>query len=167
MSRYLLAIGVCTILGTTAAAEPAGMTITTSGVASADATNVALIKQELAARLAKTSCDGCHIDASITKLVVEASATESAVTASINITISDDRGVMLSVLSGGARAAIPNPTPRASRLASLRAEALTAAVDGMTAKVARSLKPAQVARPADAWLVTMLRGWLTAPLPTS
>ena len=166
MSRYLLAIGVCAALATSAAAAPTVTITTADSTAQSDPANAALVKEELATRLAKTPCTGCHVDAAITKLVVGACGNETSVTAKINITISDDRGVMISVLSGGARAVVPNATLRPGRLASLRAEALTGAIDGMSTKVALALRPIHAHAP-DAWLVTLVHGWFVAPLPVS
>jgi len=164
MSRWDLVIGTCVALAAgTASAAPAHLTITATDVRSDEslrAGNAALISHELGVKLATANCDGCHLDASIARLDVETTDAGITVTAEIDIAISDARGVMISVLAGGARA---TSTPHGVRLAALRDEALTAAVDGMCTKVAGALHP----RYLETWVAAMLRTWLVRDVPTS
>jgi hypothetical protein len=139
------------------------MTITATDIKSDEvlrAGNAALISHELGVKLAKATCEGCHLDASIARLDVETTDAGITVTAEINIAISDERGVMISVLAGGSRA---TATPHGLRLAALRDEALIAAVDAMSTKVAGALHP----RHFETWVAAMLRTWLVRDVPTS
>ncbi len=136
MSRWLVVIGVC--VGLAGRVNAAPVTITVHDTASPDAersAHAALIAHELDLRLAKITCTGCHVDASVTRLAVATTERETTVSADLDIAISDAHGVMITILSGGARAA-----QRSSRrLTTLRADALTAAVLHMSGKVAASL----------------------------
>jgi hypothetical protein len=158
MSRWDLVIASCVILATgTASAAPAGLTITASDNKSDKAQradNADVISHELGARLATMSCDACHIDASVTRLDVETTGKQITISANLNVAISDEHGVVISVFEGRARAS------GSMRISALRNEALTAAVDGMSAKIAGVLVPRH-------WLVTMLRGWLVETAPNS
>ena len=154
MPRWDLVVASCVILATgTASAGPAGLTITASDNKSDKAQradNAEVISHELGMRLAAMSCDACHIDASVMRLEVETTTAGTTISADLCIAISDEHGVVISVFEGGARAS------GSMRIAALRNEALTAAVDGMSAKIAGVLVPRH-------WLVTMLRGWLVEP----
>jgi hypothetical protein len=160
MSRWDLVIASCVILATgTATAAPAGLTITASDNKSDKAQradNADVISHELGVRLAAMSCDACHIDASVTRLDTETTGTQITISADLNVAISDEHGVVISVFEGRARAS------GAMRISALRNEALTAAVDGMSTKIAGVLVPRH-------WLVTMMRGWLveTRDIPLS
>ena len=118
------------------------------------------VSHELAAKLATVTCASCHVDASVTRLDVETTDDGTVVSAEINIAISDEHGVMISVLSGGARAT----TTHASRVNQAQTDALTAAVDGMCPKITGVLQPHH-----DNWLAAILRTWFvpTRELPTS
>jgi hypothetical protein len=143
MSRWDLVIATCVVLATgTASAAPAKLAVT--------AIDHDVISRELGVRLAATSCNGCHIDASVTRLEIETTTAGTTISAELCIAISDDHGIVISVFEGGARAS------GSIRTEALRNEALTAAVDGMSAKVAGVLVPRH-------WLVTMLHGWLAEP----
>jgi hypothetical protein len=143
----------------TASAAPAGLTITASDNKSDKAQradNADVISHELGVRLATMSCDACHIDASVTRLDVETTGEQITISADLDVAISDEHGVVISVVEGRARAS------GSMRISALRYEALTAAVDGMSAKIAGVLVPRH-------WLLTMLRGWLveTRDIPNS
>jgi hypothetical protein len=94
-----------------------------------------VISHDLDARLASTHCNGCHVDASVTRLVVETTDDGTAVTAEINVAVTDERGVMISMIASSARA-----TARRQKLVSLRDEALLGAVEGLSSKVVRALR---------------------------
>jgi hypothetical protein len=159
MSRWALVLGTCEALASagSAVAAPSSPIVTArdthSDAAVRDAT-AAVMTRELRARLAETTCEGCHVDASVTRLDVVTTETGVAVTAEVHVAISDARGTMIAVLAGGARGELARSTVLASRLATLRNDALTAAVDGAMAKVAGVL-PAT--RHFDAYLTTLLR----------
>ena len=136
------------VAGQVASASP---TISASDTKSARVLRVGttdVISHDLNARLAKTTCNGCHVDASVTKLVVETTDDGTAVTAEINFAVSDNRGVVISMIAGCARA-----TSRRPKLVALRDEALLGAVDGVSSKVASALRqpmPVIVRAPAIA-----------------
>jgi hypothetical protein len=137
MSRWALVIATCVAVAGRASAAPAGLTISASDTKAARglrAGTADVISHDLTARLASTQCNGCHVDASVTRLVVETTRDGTAVTAEINVAVTDERGVMISVISGSARA-----TARRPKLVSLRDEALLGAVEGVSSKVARAL----------------------------
>jgi len=153
MSRWDLVIASCVILAAGTASAAPGLTITASDTKSGNAT---VISHELGVRLANTSCHACHVDASVTRLEVETTPTGTTISAALNIAISDEHGVVIFVFEGGARAS------GSMRISALRVEALTAAVDNMSTKIAGVLVPRH-------WLATMLRGWhvATRDVPTS
>jgi hypothetical protein len=150
MSRWALVIATCVIVAGQVAS--AGVPVTANDTKSARvlrAGTADVISHDLSTRLAKTECKGCHVDAAVTKLVVETTDDGTAVTAEINVAVSDNRGVVISMIAGCARA-----TSRRPKLVALRDEALLGAVDGVSSKVARALRqpapPAIVRAPAIA-----------------
>jgi hypothetical protein len=154
-------------MATSVAAAP-GLTITANDASGVDdgarTANIAVVMRELGARLASTSCDACHVDASVTKMTIDTTDVDTTVAAEIRIAISDDRGVLLAVVSGAARA---TGSKSPLRLAALRAEAVSAAIGGVSSKITASLQT----RPrAERWhLVTLIGSWLgwTRELATS
>lgn len=138
MSRTALAmfvgLGVSLVAGRTAVASPK---ISTSDVTSArelraGATEV--ITHELARTLAGARCDRCHVDASVTRLVAEQTAEGTAITADLHITVSDERGVVISMVASTSRA-----VARREKLSTLRDEALHGAIASASPKVTRVL----------------------------
>ncbi|HEX4422385.1 MAG TPA: HEAT repeat domain-containing protein [Kofleriaceae bacterium] len=76
-----------------------------------------------------------HIDLSVTKLEVGKAGVYTEVKAELRIAISDDKGKMLSFLSGGAKVQVPTDKFNVQYLPSLRKEALEDAMHGMFRKL--------------------------------
>lgn len=126
--------GVSLLAGRTAVASPK---ISTSDVTSARELRAGasdVIAHELARKLAGARCDGCHVDASVTRLVAEQTAEGTAITADLHITVSDERGVVISMVASTSRA-----VARREKLSALRDEALHGAVASASPKVTRVL----------------------------
>ena len=134
MAKWALVVVGLVVAGRTAAATPR---ITTSDIRSTSelrAGSTEVISHDLGARLAKASCTGCHVDASVTKLVVEKSDAGTTVSADIHFTITDEHGIVISMIAGCSRA-----TARREKLVALRDEALRGAIENASPKVARLL----------------------------
>lgn len=84
--------------------------------------------------------DAKHIDLIITKLDTKTSGSYVSVEASLRIAISDDKGKMLSFLTGGAKIEVKKATYDASHLPELRKEAIENAVRGLFDKLIAHLK---------------------------
>jgi hypothetical protein len=74
---------------------------------------------------------GRQLDLSITRLSVTTKANTVEITAELRLAISDRRGEILSMVSGGATVSVPLHAFRASQLPRLRRQALEDAADGM------------------------------------
>lgn len=81
-----------------------------------------------------------NIDLSVVKLDVTASGQYMEIEASLRLAISDDKGKMLSFLSGGAKVQVPKKTYNPAYLPSLRKEALENAMRGMFDKLVNHLR---------------------------
>jgi len=84
------------------------------------------------------------IDIDVVQLRVERSGEDVVVSAQVRLVVCDDRGRMLSILSGGATARRPARLVRAEQLADLRRDALEGAVHGMFAPLRTHLLRASV-----------------------
>jgi hypothetical protein len=85
------------------------------------------------------SLDERHIDLSVTKLAANRAGNLIEVEAELRVAISDDRGRMLSIMSGGAKIQVPPGTFDARQLPGLRKEALDNAMRGMLDKLLAQL----------------------------
>jgi hypothetical protein len=81
-----------------------------------------------------------HIDLSVTKMDVAQSGAYVEIEAQLRLAISDDKGKMLSFLSGGAKVQVPKRTFDAKYLPNLRKEALENAMRGMFDKLIKHLR---------------------------
>lgn len=81
-----------------------------------------------------------HIDLSVTKMDVTPAGAYMEIEAQLRLAISDDKGKMLSFLSGGAKVQVPKRTFDAKYLPSLRKEALENAMRGMFDKLIKHLR---------------------------
>jgi len=81
-----------------------------------------------------------NIDLSVVKLDVTPSGNYMEIEASLRLAISDDKGKMLSFLSGGAKVQIPKTTYDPKYLPALRKEALENAMRGMFEKLVTHLR---------------------------
>jgi len=84
--------------------------------------------------------DPRHLDLSVIKLEVAQSGQYIEIEAQLRLAISDDKGKMLSFLSGGAKVQIPKRTFNAKYLPSLRKEAIENAMRGMFDKLLTHLR---------------------------
>ena len=123
-----------------------------SGTASADAAtadareravDTATAKRVLAklvARAAPTRGEARHLDLSIVSLTVDPLGDTVVVSAEVRMAVSGGRGTLLQVFAGGAKVEIPGRSYRAHRLASMREDALTGAVEAVFNRVKRTLQ---------------------------
>lgn len=81
-----------------------------------------------------------QIDLSVTKLAVQTAGNFVEVEAQLRLAISDDKGKMLSFVSGGAKVQVPRKTYNARYLPTLRKEALENAMRGMFDKLMAQLR---------------------------
>lgn len=81
-----------------------------------------------------------QIDLSVTKLAVQTAGNFVEVEAQLRLAISDDKGKMLSFVSGGAKVQVPRKTYNARYLPTLRKEALENAMRGMFGKLMAQLR---------------------------
>lgn len=81
-----------------------------------------------------------QLDLSVTKLAVQTAGNYVEVEAQLRLAISDDKGKMLSFLSGGAKVQVPRKTYNARYLPTLRKEALENAMRGMFDKLMTQLR---------------------------
>lgn len=81
-----------------------------------------------------------NIDLSVVKLEVTPSGSYMEIEASLRLAISDDKGKMLSFLSGGAKVQVPKKTFDPKYLPTLRREALENAMRGMFGKLVNHLR---------------------------
>jgi len=84
--------------------------------------------------------DPRHLDLSVIKLEVAQAGQFIEIEAQLRLAISDDKGKMLSFLSGGAKVQIPKRTFNAKYLPSLRKEAIENAMRGMFDKLLTHLR---------------------------
>jgi hypothetical protein len=84
--------------------------------------------------------DARHIDVSISKLETRTAGAYVEVEAQLRLAISDDRGKMLSVLTGGAKVQVNKASYDAAYLPQLRREAIENAVRGMFDKLLAHLR---------------------------
>lgn len=76
-----------------------------------------------------------QLDVSVVKLVAQQNGSYMEVAAELRLAISDDKGKMLSFLSGGAKVQVPMAKYRPSYLATMRKEALEGALRGLFDKL--------------------------------
>ncbi len=88
----------------------------------------------------KYGLDGHNIDVIITKLDTKTVGSYIEIEAQLRIAISDERGKMLSFLTGGAKVSVKKATYNASYLPQLRREALENAVKGLFDKLLAHLR---------------------------
>ncbi len=93
-----------------------------------------------AAEAERWGLDPRHLDLSVTKLDVAQSGTYIEIEAQLRLAISDNKGKMLSFLSGGAKVQVPKKTFDAKYLPNLRREALENAMRGMFDKLLAHLR---------------------------
>ena len=84
--------------------------------------------------------DPRHLDLSVVKLDVAQSGQYIEIEAQLRLAISDDKGKMLSFVSGGAKVQIPKRTFNAKYLPNLRKEAIENAMRGMFDKLLMQLR---------------------------
>jgi len=84
--------------------------------------------------------DPKHLDLSVTKLEVVQTGAMIECEAQLRLAISDNKGKMLSFLSGGAKVQVPRRTYNQKYLPSLRKEALENAMRGMVDKLLMQLR---------------------------
>ncbi len=84
--------------------------------------------------------DARHVDLSVVKLEAAPAGNFVEIDAELRLAISDDRGKMLSILSGGAKVQVPRKTYDAKYLPVLRKEALENAMRGMFEKLIAHLR---------------------------
>lgn len=84
---------------------------------------------------ARWGLDARSIDVSVVKLEIVQSASYVEVATELRLAISDDKGKMLSFLSGGAKVQIPIGKYKPGHLPNMKKEALEGALDGLFAKL--------------------------------
>ena len=84
--------------------------------------------------------DARHVDLSVVKLEAAQAGNYVEVEAELRLAISDDKGRMISILSGGAKVQVPQKTFDAKYLPALRKEALENAMRGMFEKLIAHLR---------------------------
>jgi len=89
---------------------------------------------------ARWGLDPRMIDISVVKLDVVQSGSYMEVEAELRLAISDDKGKMLSFLSGGAKVQIPMAKYKAKFLPTMRKDALEGAMRGMFDKLLAHLR---------------------------
>lgn len=94
----------------------------------------------IAADAQRRGLDLRNVDLSVVKMDVAQSGAYIEVEAQLRIAISDDKGKMLSFLSGGAKVQVPKSTFNAKYLPNLRKEALENAMRGMFDKLLAHLR---------------------------
>ena len=142
MSRWsLVVVAGCLAAGTAVA----GPKISTSDVNSARelrAGAVEVIAHDLSTKLARSACDRCHVDASVTRLVAQRTDAGTVVTADLTFTITDEQGLVISMIASCSHA-----VAHRAKLVTVRNEALHGAIASASPKVTRALaQPSQVAR---------------------
>jgi len=94
----------------------------------------------VASEAARWGLDLRQVDLSVVKLAVTPSGGYMEVEAQLRLAISDDKGKMLSFVSGGAKVQVPRKTFNAKYLPNLRREALENAMRGMFDKLLAHLR---------------------------
>ena len=84
--------------------------------------------------------DPRHIDLSVVKMDISQAGSYVEINAELRLAISDDKGKMLSFLSGGAKVQVPRGKFNAKVLADLRKQALEGAMRGMFDKLLAHLR---------------------------
>ena len=92
------------------------------------------------AEAARWGLDLRQVDLSVVKLDLHRSGGYMEVEAQLRLAISDDKGKMLSFVSGGAKVQVPRRTYKAKYLPNLRREALENAMNGMFDKLLAHLR---------------------------
>ncbi len=93
-----------------------------------------------AAEAQRWGLDARTIDLSVVKMDVQTSGAYVEIDAELRLAISDDKGKMLSFLSGGAKVQIPSAKFKGQYLANYRREALEGAMHGMFDKLLAHLR---------------------------
>lgn len=106
----------------------------------ADQCRTAANVTSIASEAAKYGLNVRNIDLSVVKLEASPSGDLMEIEASLRLAISDDKGKMLSFLSGGAKVQVPRKTFDAKYLPKLRKEALENAMRGMFDKLLLHLR---------------------------
>jgi len=92
------------------------------------------------AEAARWGLDLRQVDLSVVKLDIHPSGGYMEIEAQLRLAISDDKGKMLSFVSGGAKVQVPRRTYKAKYLPNLRREALENAMSGMFDKLLAHLR---------------------------
>ena len=151
MRRLFLVVSMLGVLGLSgvASADPDHVIIGSAvdATPTADAkervVNAATVKRALArlvAREVSTRGDVRHLDISVVSLTVDPLGDNVVVSAQVRIAVSGGHGTLLQVFAGGAKVEIPGRSYRAHRLASMREDALTSAVEAVFHRVKRTLQ---------------------------
>jgi hypothetical protein len=98
----------------------------------------------VAADATRWGLDPRHLDLSVVKMEVDTSGAMVEINAQLRLAISDDKGKMMSFLSGGAKVQVPKRTYNPSYLPNLRKEALENAMDGMFDKLLAQMRKSDV-----------------------
>jgi hypothetical protein len=142
MSKWALVVVACCMAAGTAAAGPKISTSDVNSSRELRAGAVEVIAHDLSTKLASSACDRCRVDASVTRLVAENTDAGIVVTADLSFTVTDDQGLVISLVASCSHA-----VARKAKLVTLRNDALHGAIASATPKVTRALaQPGQVAR---------------------
>lgn len=144
MLRLLLLVSMTGLLGLSgvASAEPDRVVIGSADTRER-AVNAATVKRVLARLVARESLtrgELHHLDVSVVSLTIDPLGENVVVAAEVRIAVSGGRGTLLQVFAGGAKVEIPGRAYRAHRLASMREDALTGAVEAVFHRVKRTLQ---------------------------
>ena len=98
----------------------------------------------LAADAARLGLSTRHVDVSVTRVEVSQHGNLIELEAQLRLAVSDDKGKMLSFVSGAAKVQVPKKSFNTRYLAQMRRDALEGAMHGIFAKLMQQLKaPAQ------------------------
>lgn len=113
----------------------ASATDATHGSVIERAQNTATLRRTLDRLTSRLSTKTTHVDATIVSLTVEPQDDLVVVSARVRLAISDDNGRILSVITGGAKVEQDARIFRTRHLKTMRADAVSGAVEGMFDKV--------------------------------
>jgi hypothetical protein len=116
-----------------------------------------ILKATLATRLARSpqvtmaaqdasrwGLESRHVDLSVVKMDVTTVGAQIEIETQLRLAISDDKGRMMSFLSGGAKLQVPKRTFKSSYLPNLRKEVLETAMNGMFDKLLAQMRKTDV-----------------------
>lgn len=173
MSRWMIAIVVLGILGSSARAERICVTASDqseSGLADLDRkANADTVKRVLDLWVADQNLEADRqIDVGVVKLTVDPAEDQTSVLVELRFAVSDDHGQMVSVLSSTSKVTLPGRTTRARSLPKLRREAIVAATQAALPKLRQHLHAAPP-RTQTRELVQRLATWFSriSPRPVS